>query len=213
MIIDDGKPKSVPNPLAGQSGPGQTPDPAAVPAAPALATVPINELMALIQLMGQREARAAKAEEQDHARKEARRLQYENNRQDDEKSLLLRQASCRHLKGGKNRRRNAAVDHIVYMHTFIHGETYIKCQSCGMKWRPTDTVQFVVRNGKIYKNHTKKGWAEALEMAANSTNASSRSEIPPSQFHNVPKEVSMATPTSVEIDTDAVGEAETVSIV
>src|ERR1700677_982204 len=101
MIIDDGKQKSAPNPLAGSvTAPQTVPVTTTVqvaPAANALASVPLNELVALIQLMAQREARASKAEEQDHQRKEARRLQYEANRQDDEKSVLLRQASCRHL--------------------------------------------------------------------------------------------------------------------
>jgi len=76
-----------------------------------------------------------------------------------------------------------------------------------MKWRPTDTVKYVARNGKVYPNHTPYGWAEALGLAATSTNTAGRSEIPPSQFANVAKEVALPKTSAVQIDTNPVGDA------
>src|SRR4029077_10431962 len=167
-----------------------------------------DQLAQLIQVMLIREQRAAKAEQDQAASAGERKKQYAANRTDDEKTDLLRQASCKHLKGVKNRRKNAALDYNVSLFTYINGETVVKCLNCRMKWRPTDTVQFVVRNGKIYKNHTGKGWAEALELAGMSTNTPCRSEIPHSQLANIPKELALATPHVVEIDTIPVGVVE-----
>ena len=121
---------------------------------------------------------------------------------------LVKQSVCKHLKGGKHRRKSSTKDYAVYMHTFISGETYIKCQLCGMKWRPTDTVERVVRNGMVYKNHTGKGWREALMLMEDSTNTASRSEIPQSQWHLVESTVNLETPLLPEIDTNPIGQVE-----
>lgn len=184
-------------------------------ASAAAAPVDLNNLQALVQALlassqiaMQREARLAKAEEAEMARVANKKAQYEKNRANETKIDLVKQSVCKHLKGGKNRRKSATKDYAVFMHTFISGETYIKCQLCGMKWRPTDTTERVVRNGMVYKNHTKKGWREALLMMEDSTNTPSRSEIPQSQWHLVESSVNLESPNVQEIDTAPIGIAE-----
>lgn len=118
--------------------------------------------------------------------KEEARLAAEKKRQDkrDENALshfndkLSEQARCRHLKGGKNRVRTQVKDYAVYLHTFINTERVIRCQLCGMKWKPQDTKEFLVREGKKKVNHTRLGWEEALMMVNETSNTPSASEIP-----------------------------------
>ena len=45
-----------------------------------------------------------------------------------------------------------------------------------MKWRPKDTAEFLLRNGKQIPNHTRVGWAEAKRMQSKSTNEITMSE-------------------------------------
>src|SRR5277367_4151394 len=108
------------------------------------------------------EERLAKAEQLEEDRKKNKIAQYEKNRSNETRIDLVKQATCKHLKGGKNRRKSSTKDYAVSMFTYISGETVIKCLLCGMKWRPTDTVERVARNGKAYRNHTGRGWREAL---------------------------------------------------
>jgi hypothetical protein len=168
----------------------------------------VQALLASSAIAMKREERLAKAEELELQRAANKKAQYEKNRSNETKIDLVKQSVCKHLKGGKNRRKSATKDYAVFMHTFISGETYIKCQLCGMKWRPTDTNERVVRNGMVYKNHTGKGWREALLMMEDSTNTPSRSEIPQSQWHLVESTVNLEAPNVQAIDIEPIGIAE-----
>lgn len=188
------------------------------PLSPASTDPKLDALMALVATMAkqleisaQREARLKKQEDAEDARKQARVDQYKANRSDDEKTTLIRQAKCSHQKGGKSRRANAVDNFNVSFHVFVTGEAVIKCLSCGMKWRVTDTKDRVVRNGNVYKNHTNIGWAEALLMTKKSDNTMSMSEIPASNLHKVkvdlPRQISDKT---ADIDTEPIGVFEEV---
>jgi hypothetical protein len=135
----------------------------------------------LLQLLLSQEAR--KAEEiqaQENARK-ARNAQRELSARTHVEKQLLKQARCRHLKGGANGPRSGVTDYSVYHHTFINGEQVIKCFLCDMKWKAQDTVDYLVRGGRRVANHTKIGWQQAMGFMAQSTNKPSRSEVPVTQ--------------------------------
>ena len=100
--------------------------------------------------------------------------------------VLDKQRRCNHLKGSndpKLRMKSGGDDYMVYLHTFIDGSQQIKCNKCSMKWRPNDTREFLVRNGKKIFNHTLGsngfpiGWEDALRMCALSSNKPSSSEV------------------------------------
>ena len=75
------------------------------------------------------------------------------------KRIQVDPATCQHLKGG--RLRSGYKDYNVSCHTFINGETKIRCLSCRRVWTSKDP------DGK-----------EALLMVKNSTNARTSSEVP-----------------------------------
>ena len=70
--------------------------------------------------------------------------------------IAINPAVCKHLKGGRFRRRNAVKDYNVSHHRFIDGTERIRCHSCGTKWFSTDA-----------------NWNEALAMTEGSTNSPS----------------------------------------
>jgi hypothetical protein len=132
----------------------------------------------LAELMLKREARAAAKEEAEEAAKQVRDKQRDQNARSHFEDHLAKQTNCKHLKGGKNRIRTQAKDYAVYLHTFINSERIITCFLCGMKWKPKDTREFLVRYGKQIANHTHLGWEDAVQMASETSNQSSSSEIP-----------------------------------
>lgn len=137
-----------------------------------------NTLSKLVQLLLFREGREVEKLEVDRKQKEARQKQHDRNAADSDSKYLLQQAKCKHLKGGKHPTKGAPPNYAVYQHTFINAETVIRCQVCGMRWRPLDTVEFLVRGGRKISNHTKAGWREACQMCEQSSNTPSSSEIP-----------------------------------
>lgn len=142
-------------------------------------------LTQLLLLMAKREARLNQQEESQVEAAQRKRDAYNRQRSNNTEAERNRQKRCPHLKGGKTRSKGARVDYNLSLHTYISGESVIKCLSCGMKWRPTDTPKLVVRNDRIYPNHTGIGWEKALEMMNLSTNEPTRSEIPASSWKNV----------------------------
>lgn len=86
------------------------------------------------------------------------------------------QKNCKHLKGGKTRQRGQQKDPNVFAHTFTDGTPMIKCNSCGAKWFPKDTTEYLHRNGMAIPNWTGIGWREAVELAEESSNKPSASE-------------------------------------
>jgi hypothetical protein len=135
----------------------------------------------LLQLLLSQEARKAEETQAVETARKARNAQRELSARTHVEKQLLKQARCRHLKGGLNGPKSGTIDYAVYHHTFINGEQVIKCFLCGMKWKMQDTVDFLVRGGRKIANHTKMGWQQAYGMLAQSTNKPSRSEVPVTQ--------------------------------
>jgi hypothetical protein len=132
----------------------------------------------LLRILLAKEAKAA-SEENDKAEAEKQKhIQRLKNAAGRFKKLLIKQARCTHLKGGKHRRNTQAKDYAVYYHTYINSVPAIRCFVCRMTWYLKDTKEFLFRNDKKVPNHTKLGWNEAREMLGTSTNTPSCSEIP-----------------------------------
>jgi hypothetical protein len=163
---------------------------AAVPAAPtktnkeaaeALTSSLDNNLLGqLVGLMVLEQKERLKASEAVQARENARKVQRDRNAKDQDSKLLLKQAKCKHLKGGRRGPKTQNKDYAVYQHRFISFIQYIRCAICGMKWFPEDTVEYLSRKGSKISNHTKIGWREACSMMEGSTNTMSASESIPS---------------------------------
>jgi hypothetical protein len=174
------KPESVFDTLAK----GQTPvvtGKEAVEAAETLTAAVDNNLLAqLVQLMVLEQKQRLQASQQVEVREKARQAQRDRNAKDQDSKLLLKQAKCRHLKGGKKGPKTQNKDYAVYQHRFINFIQYIRCAICGMKWYPEDTIEYLLRKGHKISNHTKIGWRQACEMMEGSTNTMSASESIPS---------------------------------
>lgn len=100
--------------------------------------------------------------------------------------ILTKQRKCNHLKGSENaklRMKSGGDDYLVYLHTFISGDQVVKCNKCSMRWRPGDTREFLIKNGKKVFNHTMSqdghpiSWQDALMMCNKSSNTPSSSEV------------------------------------
>ena len=146
---------------------------APISAAPAAPT-DTQSLAALVQLLLadrqeqllERQAKAAALAEREKQRK--------INAEFQEKRKRDSQAICTHKKGGKNWK--GALDYAVNHHTFVNGESYIRCLICGAKWKEQDTAEYLVRRGQKVPNHTKIGWIEAMRMLSDTTNTPTSSE-------------------------------------
>jgi hypothetical protein len=136
--------------------------------------------------------RAVEAEERrENIRRKAAARQSASSEQ--ESARFNRQAKCAHLKGGAHRSYKAAKDYAVYRHKFIDGSERIKCFLCSMEVRngsvsrgiPADTRDFIYREHsgviKKFPNPTRLSWDDALELANQSSNKFSSSEIPTAQ--------------------------------
>jgi hypothetical protein len=132
----------------------------------------------LLRLMLEREARQAKKEEDDERARQVRDVQRQKNAQSHSLQDIVRQARCTHLKGGKGRLKSQNKDYAVYHFTFTNARQVIRCQICRMEWRAQDTKEFLFRKGKKIANHTQRGWNEAQEMLASSSNTAGSAEIP-----------------------------------
>lgn len=133
----------------------------------------------LIQLMLLKEGREAAKEQAEQTRQAARQAQRDRNSREQDSQILLRQARCKHLKGGKKgSKKTQQKDFAVYQHTHIGPDLFICCQICNMKWRQGDTDEYLLRGKKKISNHTHIGWRKAVEMLDESSNTASSSEIP-----------------------------------
>lgn len=147
-------------------------------AAPVFDQNALGQLLQYLILKEGREAAAAQAQEE---RRKQIQKQRDRNSKDQDSKILLKQARCKHLKGGRKGPKTQNKDHAVYQFQFIDFSTYIRCRICGMKWFPKDTQDYLVRldkQGKERKisNHTHKGWREALDMCDASTDTMATSE-------------------------------------
>ncbi len=139
-----------------------------------------NLLGQLVRLMVLEQQERLKIAQNVQIRENARTAQRDRNAKDQDSKLLLKQARCKHLKGGKKGPKTQNKDYAVYQHRFITFIEYIRCAICGMKWYMEDTVEYLVRKGRKISNHTKIGWREANGMMEGSTNTMSASEALPS---------------------------------
>jgi hypothetical protein len=108
----------------------------------------------------------------------ARQKQRTINTQNRNNKLFAKQSRCTHLKGGKVKSKTGIKDYALFHHTYIDKQQIIGCFVCKMRWKPGDTVEYLVRNGRKKANHTRIGWFEALELFGQSSNTPSMSEIP-----------------------------------
>ncbi len=133
----------------------------------------------LTQMMFQREARKEGEEKALIERFEQRDKQRRLNAREFGRQQMATQAGCKHQKGlSRGSIKGPVVDYAVYLHTFIDHSQTIKCRICKMTWRPGDTKEFLMINGQKIANHTKVGWAEAVEFTKQSTDKESSSEAP-----------------------------------
>jgi len=185
----------APAPLASSVAPKTS---KAVAAAPAAVAAPVvvseqsfdqNALGQLLKYLILKEGREAASSEQAEERRKQIQRQRDRNAKDQDSKILLKQARCKHLKGGKKGPKTQNKDYAVYQHRFIAFTEYIRCRICGMKWFHNDTVEYLERedkNGRMRKisNHTKKGWREAVDMVDASTDTPSASESLPNVAPN-----------------------------
>jgi hypothetical protein len=177
------KPESV----FDQLGKGQVPGTAAPSnpdtreAAESLTNSLDNNLLAqLVSLMVLEQQERLSQSKNVKLREDARAAQRNRNAKDQDSKLLLKQAKCKHLKGGKRGPKTQNKDYAVYQHRFISFLQYIRCTICGMRWYMEDTKEYLLRKGRKISNHTKIGWREACDMMEGSTNTMSASEALPS---------------------------------
>jgi hypothetical protein len=101
-----------------------------------------------------------------------RQINAEYNR----KEKLQSQEICTHKKGVRGIK-SPKVDYAISFHTFVSADSYIRCLICGMKWKNTDTPEYLVRRGKKVPNHTGLGWKDAYRMLGESSNTATSSEV------------------------------------
>jgi hypothetical protein len=150
----------------------------------------ISETLAkMLTLLISREETALETEVQQKANKKKRAEAAEATEKQNFWNVMVAQTKCSHLKGNwKSAPRLIAdqkIDFNVSYHNFIDGHAQIRCMSCGMRWKSSDTPEFLVRDGKKVPNHTRIGWNEggptgrgAIGLVQQSTNKMSSSEIP-----------------------------------
>ena len=175
------KPKSVFDQLSEGTIPEtDVSTPAAAPVAvPQTAGLDNTLLAQFVALLLAKEGRLAAEAQADVDRRKAIQKQRDRNAKDQDSKLLVKQARCKHLKGGKRGPKTQNKDYAVYQHRFITFIEYIRCRICGMRWFPEDTAEYLKRNGKRISNHTKIGWREAVAMTDASTDTASASEALP----------------------------------
>jgi hypothetical protein len=142
-----------------------------------------EKLDLLLTFLATKEARIAEDEQSKEVARLARNVQREKSSAANVEKELLKQARCRHLKGGKLGPLGGVPNYNVTMHTFIDNKTIGKCNNCRMRWMPGDTQEFLFRvDSKGVKrkiaNHTKQGWGEFQAMFTQSTNTPTSSEVP-----------------------------------
>ena len=182
------KPKSVFDQL-GEGVPPETEVAQTVQQSASVGGIDAGVLGQLLQYLILKEGREAQTAQLVQEREKARAIQRDRNAKDQDSKILLKQARCKHLKGGKKGPKTQNKDYAVYQHRFIAFTTYIRCRICGMKWFPKDTVEHLVREDKQGRerkisNHTKIGWREAVNMTDASTDTQSASESIPNVAPN-----------------------------
>lgn len=136
-----------------------------------------NKLELLLELMLKKEETSLVKEQADRDRSLLIAAQREKTQSHAAYKIIMLQASCKHLKGGKRLKADSKIDYNVSLHVFPDGVWQIKCHTCSARWRKQDTPDFFVRSGKKVPNHTRMGWEQAMRFVDQSTNTFSSSEI------------------------------------
>ena len=132
----------------------------------------------LIRSLLEREARQAKKDIEIENQNEARAKQRAFNAKNRNEKSFAKQQRCKHLKGGKVKSKTGVKDYALFHHTYIDKSQLVGCFICKMRWKPGDTPEYLVRNGRRIRNHTKIGWLEVNQLFSDSSNTPSMSEIP-----------------------------------
>lgn len=132
----------------------------------------------LFRSLMRRELKEAEKDAAESEARIARQKQRAINTKNRNNKLFAKQSRCTHLKGGKVKSKTGIKDYALFYHTYINADQTIGCFICKMRWKRQDTVEYLVRNGRKKRNHTRIGWLEALELFAQSSNTPSQSEIP-----------------------------------
>lgn len=141
-----------------------------------------GKFMAMLALLVKKEARLAETEAALEQALQARDQQRKHQSESYTISKIETQKACKHLKGGKSRTRGQQKDPNVYSHQFTDRTVVIKCNGCGARWFSGDTKEYLTRNGSKIPNWTNIGWNEAREMAEDSSNRASSSEVFPDKY-------------------------------
>lgn len=135
-----------------------------------------STLQLLVKLMLAERQDAMMEREEKRKAREARDKQREINSEYMFAEKRQKQQLCSHKKGGKGLK-GPKVDYAVSFHTFVNQQSYIRCLICDMKWKNTDTQEFLVRRGVKIPNHTGLGWKDAYRMVLESSNTATSSEV------------------------------------
>ncbi|VVB52831.1 Uncharacterised protein [uncultured archaeon] len=154
------------------------------PGTPAVTSAAVNAaspsdsatLQMLVQLLLAERQEALLEREEKKKAAQARNEQQQKNAEYAEQDTINIQKICSHRKGGKGLK-GPKVDYAVSFHTFVNSESAIRCLICKMKWKNTDTPEFLMRRGKKVENHTGIGWKDAYRMVTESSNTATSSEV------------------------------------
>lgn len=141
-----------------------------------------NETSQLLDLVLKREARIEEKEKQFYAALAQREKQRRANAREFDANIKLIQSRCKHKKGGGKKwggLPDGKNDHSIIHHVFVNHSEMLMCQICKMKWYPGDTREQIVRNGKVYANHTKLSWEDVLSLPTTNTMTASEAPIAP----------------------------------
>ena len=146
-------------------------------AAPSVPASTQNKLELLLELMLKKEEASLVREKAERDRSTQIATQREKTQSHEAYKVIMLQASCKHLKGGRRLKADSKIDYNVTLHVFPDGVWQIKCLTCCARWRKQDTAEFFIRGSKKIPNHTKMGWQEAMRLVDQSTNTFSSSEV------------------------------------
>ncbi|SRR6266581_9159128 len=146
------------------------------------ATEKVDETSALLELVLKREARLEEKEKSAQVAFAQRDKQRRANAREFDANLKAIQSRCKHKKGtgkkwgGMADGRN---DYAIIHHVFVDHSEMRMCQICKMKWHPGDTHTSLVRDGRIFPNHTKLSWEEVAAFPTTNTMTASEAPIAP----------------------------------
>ena len=174
----------VPAPVVDTNSPAfQAAVDAAVARALQNANVPVAQpdarteaLAKFAEVMMAKEQREGKDQHEKELRIAQKQVQAGKNAQSNEHEVREKQKRCKHVKGGKLQKPGQK-DFDWSMHTFPNAKRRLRCNQCGFTVHEKDTNDYIIRDGRRYRNHVGIGWREAFIMLGQSSNQASTSEV------------------------------------